>query len=115
MIDFQDLLGMKMNPPSLLILDCKTFTTSEKNLTEENLRAKWMNETKFFPVFVDPLLSYAAFLAAIEIQREFMEHNNMLHSKDDDINKIRVCKKNICLRIFVFEEKLIQRNDKSKV
>ena len=44
---------------------------------------------KFFPVSVDPLLSYPAFLAAIEIQREFMEHNNMLHSKDDDINKIK--------------------------
>ena len=44
---------------------------------------------EFFPVFVDPPLSYAAFLAAIEIQREFMEHNNMLHSKDDDINKIK--------------------------
>ena len=44
---------------------------------------------KFFPVFVDPLLSYTAFLAAIEIQCEFMELNNKLYSKDDDINKIK--------------------------
>ena len=177
-IDFQDLLGMKMeNSPSSLILDCKTFTTSEKNLTEESIRAKWMNETKclpsnkesfhrvclcfnavsdislfvklfefspvmttvlargiqrkydidkvtnvssadfpkFFPVFVDPLLSYAAFLAAIEIQREFMEDNNTFHSKDDEINKIKEFVRKISASQCVFEQKLTQRNDKSKV
>ena len=177
-IDFQDLLGMKMeNSPSSPILDCKTFTTSEKNLTEENLRAKWMNETKclpsnkesfhrvclcfhalsdislfvelsefspvmttvlareikskyvidnvtnvssadfpkFFPLFVDPLLSYAAFLAAIEIQREFIEDNNMFHSRDGEINKVKEFVRRISALQCVFEQKLIQRDDKSKI
>ena len=70
---------------------------------------------EFFPVFVDPLLSYAAFLAAIEIQLEFMEHNNMLHSKDDDTKKIKEFVRRIFALQYVFEEKLIQRSNKSKV
>ena len=70
---------------------------------------------KFFPVFVDPLLSYAAFLAAIEIQREFMEDNNTFHSKDDEINKIKEFVRRISALQCVFEQKLTQRNDKSKV
>ena len=172
-IDFQYLLGMKMeNFPSSPILECKTFSTSEKNLTEENLRAKWTNETKclrsnkesfhrvclcfhavsdillfvklsefssvmttvltrgiqhkydidkvtnvsstdfpkFFPVFVDPLLSYAVFLAAIEIQRGFM-----FHSKNDEINKVKEFVRRISALQCLFEQKLVQRNDKSRV
>ena len=67
---------------------------------------------KFFSMFADPLSSYMAFLATVEIQHEVMEHNTMPHSEDDDINRIKKFVRRISALQCVFKEKLITRNDK---